>query len=1373
MLCVSFMSMADEPGKDGSSPTSATRTRKVRPEIQIYRPGMMRKGTDVTTGGPPPNDAKPPSEPPRQKRPSQISVENCRGGARVYDNTNRRRSNDTESVHSYCGDSGSTTPDAASMCSDRRDSFGKVSGTRTYTRRGSYSGNKQIYNSNRNETTSPTPGKGKGYRDNGSRQNSRISTGHQGNREAVNDRSYSPRYAYNSTQSLYDPHQPEGYLGYRSNSNRVQAKHEVIGKEASPIRFKRTAQLQKNERASMRAESGQRRNATNRRRNDSINSTQSECLPQTLDRLSVDAGAETRSVGGDGPPSPSMSYMQLCQSFESIGSFDWSQEVESEYNAKHGSDKETNASASSRQESSEEGNSHDEMPARKFNHGDGSFSNFSMRGILRLPPGLRRGKERVRNDSDRSSIRGSIVEEEYESFEASSGECTPTEESGDEKHWNVRNNKKTPSRVSRTARDVPCTAGYSGGDSDMSKENRGSRLSGRVTIDRTRRENLTTTMDTMPLTTRSTRGILIRNEPRRTYKPPALRAAEKNEAMSVASGDVRNSKEMPPSSSSSNQPRQMSDYPVYHEIANNEGPKMQKASDFLLLHINDSISSLLEKVQQRDLTAAGKVVQLSSDLCDIYYSVMLRDIFFTFAMNLEQHLWKQAFYKPIEVFKSVVNSPKENSRSFREHMMQLLDRGVSFYERLLALYEKELNVDLEKAMLFPFDREENFWDVRLSANTIDSESSKRKTALKSCSRHLISLGDLKRYRTLIEGNEDYSAPKVVYSRSAQLWSSSGHCYNQLAVVAFFSGHALDEIFFCIRALSAGHPFEAARDRLYARLAAMKRKVDKYEPLLDVECGEVREDAELAASADRPCEVWLDTEGSNIETDNDVNIFQSFLDQQPSKLHRRAISYIINTVGLLITKIGMESFPSVSERAIAQLAALVEQEISPVTAGQLVQIASLFIYAVHCNGIAGDDDVCSVQQQHAVRALVSVFGAFLRPLALRLDEMRQWIEGTTKVPRVISRVLPALCVLCEWFSCPLASAIYRTMPSVEALSMSIVNIDTWHLLAKITNELARYQDGGELLKIEHSSGSDNACILPELAYLSSFSSVFPSSPRVLRYTTASDGVSEAQIPLQIRLAQLLLAAEYLDGSELSCFFFCEKSGKFMRSERVEGDLHEHMKSSNAHQNEELPRLSTPVTREELLERELRKHEQLLVVKPVYLVIDTNAFIDQLSAIQKVVQCERFRVLIPTTVMEELIDLQYGEVSSSRVKRGATEGARQAMTWLREQARQKCARLFTLTMRGRRLPIAVVREEAADNGELLNDDRILQSCVNFTQHEPAQDSLFVDFKMPQSRDVPNIYRNVVLLTEDRVLNMKAMSQQIPCRTMTRFMKWAKIT
>uniref|UniRef100_A0A0N4VWL8 PINc domain-containing protein n=1 Tax=Haemonchus placei TaxID=6290 RepID=A0A0N4VWL8_HAEPC len=75
--------------------------------------------------------------------------------------------------------------------------------------------------------------------------------------------------------------------------------------------------------------------------------------------------------------------------------------------------------------------------------------------------------------------------------------------------------------------------------------------------------------------------------------------------------------------------------------------------------------------------------------------------------------------------------------------------------------------------------------------------------------------------------------------------------------------------------------------------------------------------------------------------------------------------------------------------------------------------------------------------------------------------------------------------------------------------------------------------------------------------------------------------------------------------------------------------------------------------------------------------------------------------------------------------------------------------------------------------VNDDRILRSCVNYTQSEPAPESLFSDVKVPQGREMPNIYRNLVLLTEDRVLNMKAMCQHIPCRTMVRFMKWAKIS
>ncbi|RCN48654.1 hypothetical protein ANCCAN_05293 [Ancylostoma caninum] len=282
----------------------------------------------------------------------------------------------------------------------------------------------------------------------------------------------------------------------------------------------------------MRAEAGQRRNVGNRRRNDSINSTQSECLPQYSDGLRVDTHLETQSVSGEAPSSSSMSYMQLCQSFESIGSFDWSQEVESEYNAKHSEDPEENAgSTHEKSENSENRNLHSDLSGNDFSHGDFSYSK-PKRGILRVPIAMRRGKERNRNDSDRSSsLRGSIVEEDYEVDDISSGDATPTEESGDEKHWN----RQKEIRLTKSARDNQCKPGYSGGG-ESQRENRSSRLAGRLTVERSKPEPQTE--QATSLSSRVARAVM-RGEPIRTYKPPAMRAMEKNDAAQT-NADVRN-----------------------------------------------------------------------------------------------------------------------------------------------------------------------------------------------------------------------------------------------------------------------------------------------------------------------------------------------------------------------------------------------------------------------------------------------------------------------------------------------------------------------------------------------------------------------------------------------------------------------------------------------------------------------------------------------------------------------------------------------------------------------------------------------------------------------------------------------------------------
>ncbi|KHJ85335.1 hypothetical protein OESDEN_14942 [Oesophagostomum dentatum] len=385
---------------------------------------MMRKGTDVTASGPPPSDCKPPELTTRRRSP-RTSLDSS-GAGRLNESSHRRRSNDTESVHSYHGDSGSTTPDAASMCGDRRDSFGKVSASRTYTRGGGgYSGNKQIYHAGRNDITNSTSSGKRNTRDYSNRQNPRSQLA-QGNYDGYNERSSNPRYSYNSTQSLYDPQQPGGYLNYPANFSRRRGKAE-LGNAPSPMRFRRTTQLQQNERASMRAEAGQRRNVASRKRNDSINSTQSEFLPQYQDGLHVDTHLETQSMAGDAPSSSSLSYQQLCQSFESIGSFDWSQEVESEYNAKHSEDH-GGGNGMSHDDRFENHDSQNDSSGNELSHSDYTHLR-PRRGILRLPIGLR-------YSDHSSSIPGSIIEEDYDIDGTSSGDATPTEESGDEKHWN-------------------------------------------------------------------------------------------------------------------------------------------------------------------------------------------------------------------------------------------------------------------------------------------------------------------------------------------------------------------------------------------------------------------------------------------------------------------------------------------------------------------------------------------------------------------------------------------------------------------------------------------------------------------------------------------------------------------------------------------------------------------------------------------------------------------------------------------------------------------------------------------------------------------------------------------------------------------------
>ncbi|PAV76190.1 hypothetical protein WR25_15637 [Diploscapter pachys] len=1283
-----------------------------------------------------------------------------------------------------------------------------------------------------------------------------------------------PHGTYDSTQSLYTNRIPDSYLNFRRN-DRLGGSARSHGQK-----FNRDHNA---ERSSMRAGDGRghwKRDGGGRRRNDSINSTQSE-RPAAQRELNVDTSHETRSQVGESPSSSAMSYQEICESFESLGSFDWSKEVEMEtiqrMQEEEERDKERQKQLEHRLAACSTGNDvRKELESHKR----------PVRGILRVTVDDRkqvnhrgnRGRDiedRVCVDLDRcSSVSDSIVEEDdrgtlEDEDELRSGEKTPTPTGS---HTDLRQNwKKNPSNQRRTegrqqiqqnSRQRPSQnrergrenrEGYYnnqyGGEQDKGNWRKGggrqqkerdqpphqpqqqgrfanehdlgrtepppggSRLAGRLTIQR----NADQPRQALQKNESKERGNAVGSVNRelrdsQTADPPTHQsqtASEKADSPTSSRTTKANSNQVASKETS----KQTTDSDMYQQIAQKQGPKMEK--------INAQITDLLAVVRKKkNPDEMQRVVELSERLCELYLEFICKDIKFTFSQNLEQHCWNQAFYRPIECFRTACNSSSSQAKLLRAEFHRLLSNGIQFYNKLIDLYEKELDIRLSALLMWPKGSPPNdLKQVHVGQHPIALLTSSSKLASKSLARHMISLGNLYRYRTLLNGSADYSEAIEWYAKAAQIWPVNGNVYNLLSIAISYSmlyrsrrrflhipletlsntrqNQVIEDIFFCVRALAAGHPFELAKERLYSKLDSMANKVRQYEPKLDEEVGTYKNSREQRDELphDGRIEVWLSMDGNEWEEKNECTneaeqakaVYEKFCAQEPSKLQRRTTAYVIHLFGMLLSKIGMENFSSVSERSLAQLSALIHHASSPLTALQLVQITILFIYSVHANQSKDlEPDTCSEQQQIAFRTVMTLFAALIEPLAERRGEIEQWIggEGDSNVPAVISRTLPALVVLCEWLSCPSVSRVFKSLPSLEPLSNPLHSLDAWHMLAQVATRLDKLDEEGRLVNITaNEEPTENHRVLPELNYASSFFDCFKPTPRP---TSVQDKNASATA---LRLRHVLQCAEYLDGMDLRCFVFDRETGQFCRKDREESPAARPMRVQSSRSDDtftgfedELPNLSSNdgvLTRDELMERVRAKRQNIILVRPDSVVLDTNALVDHLPLIDKIVSDDRFKVLVPTIVTDELMGLSLGKqcTADSAHQEYVKNNAQLAVNWIRGQMKVKSPNVATLTTKGKKIALTLAAEsiDSEDGAQLSknNDDLIIDSCDAFLRRFEGMLQPEPDRQLGQDASKSLQPLRLAILSEDRGMCIKATSRQIPNRSIISFAKWAKIS
>ncbi|XP_076755865.1 telomerase-binding protein EST1A isoform X2 [Xylocopa sonorina] len=197
-----------------------------------------------------------------------------------------------------------------------------------------------------------------------------------------------------------------------------------------------------------------------------------------------------------------------------------------------------------------------------------------------------------------------------------------------------------------------------------------------------------------------------------------------------------------------------------------------------------------------------------------------------------------------------------------------------------------------------------------------------------------------------------------------------------------------------------------------------------------------------------------------------------------------------------------------------------------------------------------------------------------------------------------------------------------------------------------------------------------------------------------------------------------------------------------------------------------------------------------VRPRQLVPDTNCFIDYLPQLQNITKAISgaqpiYTLMVPLVVLNELEGLARGAdardcpptsratLDPEHVARVA-ESAKAALAF----ARSRNPAIRCLTTRGTVLTSSTftVEEDVDKDGLTTNDDRILATCLSLCKAgnkdqvnagELNGPPLVLSTEEGQPR---RLRREVVLLTEDRNLRVKALARDVPVREVPDFMQWA---
>ncbi|RDD46547.1 Telomerase-binding protein EST1A [Trichoplax sp. H2] len=640
----------------------------------------------------------------------------------------------------------------------------------------------------------------------------------------------------------------------------------------------------------------------------------------------------------------------------------------------------------------------------------------------------------------------------------------------------------------------------------------------------------------------------------------------------------------------------------------------------------------------------------------------------------------------------------------------------------------------------------------------------------------------------------------------------------LLSLPFILKRQLDSVYYYMRSLLASNPILTARESLPSLFEQARKKAEYYRNKLSngkkhQKKGNKREhqsigkyhryndDSRQEATANynnkqftkTRQETWYSSyEAAEQSKKLDTTDNKEIMLGSPQQLYKLFIADFIHIHGKLFTKINMESFHELSKEIVKELQQLLrsssKESLVLDDAMVILQVTLINIFSIeNCRDTILASDAFS-------------FGNEI------FNQLTAWLSETIRSQNDnwqsrITTVLPAIKVWCLWLWCE----IDEWTPKLS--------VTTWKNITDLLNILnslplvkpVECDDGKEALLLwedQHIQGfgpfhnRENFSLLfaipqpsDEKEYMTAVRRLFLNefgkslvslSSLPINYEDGSFGVNESihSMPIQEMPSELPVAStdhnSECESDDIIVEGVCSEDSEneadhfnILQDLAITDVQDENFELLKARKDELSNKMAKQQEMQEtvkaVVDRQLNLEDIELEVIPKYLVIDTNTLIDRVDLIGNYITQKKFHIVVPLVVINELSGLLKGEDSSSDTSHSskASEMAKNAMTFIEEHFSIFKSHLTVLTTKGNALRSLNFRsEDTSSNTVHNNDDLILQCCFRYCNDRE-------DLIVRGSRKI--LRRNVVLITNDRNLRVKAHIRNVPTRDINEFSSW----